>query len=91
MNDINDVLIALCGAASGLGVAWFSFKGKHEDSLTSTLSDIRKSNQQLLEDYQELNGKISELLLLTKEMSMELKLAGGKDYSAEIEKIMHKA
>ncbi|MCK8617947.1 hypothetical protein LNP00_06220 [Fructobacillus sp. M158] len=85
------------GAVVGLGTAWVGFKGKREDTTKTMLERILQDNQelkeynrQLLQDNQELTAKVNQLVILMKEMNVDLK-GYGKDYTEKIEVITHEA
>lgn len=85
--------IAIVGTIAGAFTAYLTFRGKHEDTLTSVLNGIREdnrelkeSNQKILEDNKRLSNQVNQLILLVKEMNSELK-SYGHDYSERIKSI----
>lgn len=95
MNTINELVVAVISAVVGLGTAYIGFRGTHENTITSVLSQIRQDNQELkeynqkiLEDNQKLSSQVNQLLFLVKQMNSDLKKYG-RDYSEQIEDITH--
>lgn len=93
MSIINEVLVAIISACVGLGTAYIGFRGTHENTITSILSEIRednkelkKYNQKILEENQKLDYKFKQLIFLVKDMNSDLKKYG-KDYSEKIKEI----
>ncbi|GAP04871.1 hypothetical protein FTRO_0110060 [Fructobacillus tropaeoli] len=86
-------MVAVISAIVGLGTAYIGFRGTHENTITSVLSQIRQDNQELkdynqkiLEENRQLSNQVNKLIFLVKEMNSDLKRYG-QDYSEQIEDI----
>ncbi|CAH1853355.1 MULTISPECIES: hypothetical protein [Convivina] len=89
----NVITAAIIGIVPAAITAILTYKGKHEDTLTSVLNGIREdnrelkaSNEKILEDNKRLSNQVNQLILLVKEMNSELK-SYGHDYSERIKSI----
>ncbi|CAK1229995.1 unnamed protein product [Fructobacillus cardui] len=93
MITINESIVAGISAVVGLGTAYLGFRGTHENTITSVLSQIRQDNQELkeynqkiLEENRQLSLQVNKLIVLIQEMNSDLKRYG-KDYSEQIKDI----
>ncbi|CAK1228028.1 hypothetical protein [Fructobacillus tropaeoli] len=93
MSTINELIVAGISAVVGLGTAYLGFRGTHENTITSVLTQIRQDNQELkdynltiLEENRKLSTQVNKLIVLIQEMNSDLKRYG-KDYSEQIKDI----
>ena len=91
MSTINELIVA--GISAVVGTAYLGFRGTHENTITSVLTQIRQDNQELkdynltiLEENRKLSTQVNKLIVLIQEMNSDLKRYG-KDYSEQIKDI----